>query len=238
MGLRELVAAPVDWLLIAQKSIDQGEGRIEVLVIRAPAVGSLVTPKLLERITRLLSNAFPLNREVYECPSRSVSSVPQAWDQDRVPVRVAEASFENAKDDRGGHVADARMPNDVGDEIEDDGHPVRVAGPTEHPSNAKGIRDESSPVDFLFPEDQGYVLTQNDLQCFTLFVGSGDDAWLAFGGCSWLKVISAGISRREGAEDFPDSIGKTPTKDCQERWSDCADDDKDNTEDLGADDGD
>lgn len=79
MRLGEPIAAPVDWLLVAQKSIDQDKDRIEILVIRAPAVRALSASELLERVTRLLSNTFPLNREVYERPSRSVSSVPQAW---------------------------------------------------------------------------------------------------------------------------------------------------------------
>ena len=68
MRLREPAAVPVNWLFVAQKSIDQGEDRIEILVIQAPAVRALAAPELLERIT-FLSNAFPLDREVYERPS-------------------------------------------------------------------------------------------------------------------------------------------------------------------------
>lgn len=94
-----------------------------------------------------------------ERPSRSVSSVTQAWDQRGVSFRIAKAIFENAEDGGGGDGADAGMPDDVGDEIEDDGNLVRVEGPIEHPSNAKGIRDEPSPVSSLLLEDQGYVLT-------------------------------------------------------------------------------
>ena len=76
VGIRELVAAPLDRLIVSQQSIDQGEDRIEIFVIRAPTIRTLRTAKLLERVASLLSDAFPLNREVYECPSRSVSSVP------------------------------------------------------------------------------------------------------------------------------------------------------------------
>ena len=35
---RKLIPAPVDRSVIAQKSIDQGEDRIEIFVVRAPAV--------------------------------------------------------------------------------------------------------------------------------------------------------------------------------------------------------
>jgi len=95
---------------------------------------------------------------VNERPPRSVSSVPQAWNQSGISVRVAEAIFEDLEDGRNGNIADTGMPDDVGDEIEDDGDLVRVEGPIEHPANAKGIRDEPSPVDFLLLENQGNVL--------------------------------------------------------------------------------
>ena len=93
-----------------------------------------------------------------ERPARGVSSVPQAWDQGGVSVRVAEALFEDLEDGGDGNIADAGVPDDVGDEIEDDGDPVRVEGTIEHPADAKGIRDESSPVDFLLLEDQWNIL--------------------------------------------------------------------------------
>ena len=231
MRLRELVAAPVDWLLVAQKAIDQGKDRIEIFVIRAPAIRALGAPELLERI-RCFSDAFTLDCEVYERPSRSVSPVPQAWDQRSVSVGVAKAILENVEDGGGGDVADAGMPDDIGDKIEDDGYFVRIEGPIKHPSDAKRIRDESFPVDFLFTEDKGYVLTKNYLHLFILLVGRGEYARLAFGGCSWLEVISAGLCRRESANGFPDTIGKAPTKDGQEGWSDRAGDNEDDTQDL------
>ena len=93
-----------------------------------------------------------------ERSARGVSSVPQAWDQSGISVGVAEAIFEDLEDDGNGNVADAGMPDNVGDEIEDDGDLVRVEGAIEHPANAKGIRDESSPVDLLLLEDQRNVL--------------------------------------------------------------------------------
>ena len=106
-------------------------------------------------------------------PPRSVSSVPQTWDQCGVSVRVAEAIFENAEDDDDGDVADTGMPDDVGDEIKDDGDLVRVEGSVKHPSDAKGIRNESSPVDFLLLEYQGNVLTKYDFHLFALFFRGG-----------------------------------------------------------------
>ena len=94
-----------------------------------------------------------------ERPARGVSPVPQARDQSSISIRVAEAPLEDLEDDGNGNVADAGMPDDVGDEIEDDGDLVRVEGPIEHPGNAKGVGDESFPVDFLLLENQRNVLT-------------------------------------------------------------------------------
>lgn len=142
------------------------------------------------------------------------------------------------EDGGGGDSADARMPDDVGDEIEDDGDLVRVESAIEHPRNAKGIGNKSSPVGFLLLKDQGYVFAQNDLHLFTLFVGSGEHAWLAFGSGSWLKVGSAGLCGSEGANGFPNAIRQTPAKDGQEGWSNRAGDNKDDTQDLSGDDGD
>ena len=94
-----------------------------------------------------------------ERSARGISSVPQAWDQSGVSVRIAEALFEDLEDSGDGNIADTGMPDDVGDEIEDDGDLVRVESAIEHPADAKGVRDESSPVDFLLLEDQRNVLT-------------------------------------------------------------------------------
>jgi len=172
---------------------------------------------------------------VHERPPRSVSSVSQARDQSGVSVSVAEAFFEDLENGGGGNIADAGMPDDIRDEIEDDGDLVRVEGSIEHPSDAKRIRDESYPVDFLLLENQRNVLTQNYFHFPALFVGSGECAGLALRGCSRLEVIATGLCEREHANGFPDPIRKTPT---QESWSDRTGDNEDDTQDLCAGDGD
>lgn len=142
------------------------------------------------------------------------------------------------EDGSGGDDADARMPDDVGDEIKDNGDLVRIEGPIEHPSDAKGVRNEYSPVNVLLLEDQGYVLTQNDLHLFILFVGSGEYAWLAFGDRSWPEIIASWLFRCEDANSFPDTVCKATTEDGKEGWGDRAGDNEDDGQDLSAGDGD
>jgi len=174
---------------------------------------------------------------VHERPSRSVSFVSQTWDQSGVSVSVAEAFLEDLEDGGDGNVADAGMPDDIGDEIEDDGHLVRVEGPIEHPSDAKRIRDESHPVDFLPLENQRNVLTQDYFHFPALFVRGGECVGLTSGSCSRLEVIATGLCGRKRAHGFPDTIRKTPAKDAQESWSDRAGDNEDDTQDLCGGDG-
>lgn len=173
-----------------------------------------------------------------ERPPRSVGSVPQAWNQGGISVRVAEAVFEDLEDDSNGNIADTGMPHDVGDEIEDDGDLVRVEGPIEHPANAKGIGDEPSPVDFLLLEYQGDVLAKNDFHFFALFVRSGEHAGLAFGGCSRPEVVAIGLCGGKRSNSFPDTACKTSTEDAPESWSNSSGDNEDDTEDLSTGNGD
>ena len=133
-----------------------------------------------------------------------------------------------------GDSGDAGMPHDVGDEVENDGDFVRVEGSIEHPTDAKGIRDKSSPVDFLLFEDQGNVLTQDYFHLFALFFWSGEHAWLTFWCCPWLEVISTGFCGCKRAKGFPDTTCKSSTEHTQEGRGDRTGGDEDDTQDLSA----
>ena len=61
---------------------------------------------------------------------------------------------------------------------------------------------------------------------------------MAFGGCSRLEVIGTRICGCERANGFPDTVCKTSAKDAPESWSNCADDNEDDTEYLSTGDGD
>ena len=159
VSIRELVPLPADRSVVTQKPIHQGQDRIEIVVVQAPAIRALGATELLERFTAFLSNTFSLNREMDERPACGVSSGSQTGDQRGVPVRIAETFLKDLEDNGDRNVADTGMPDDVGDKIEDHEDPVRVEGAIEHPDDAKGVRDEPTPVDFLLLENQRNFLT-------------------------------------------------------------------------------
>ena len=154
MGFRERGLGPIDRLAGAQESVHEVEDRIQIVIVRTGAIRPSCTTQPVERIAFLLSDALPLDPKVYERPTSLVCSIAETGDKRRTSSRVVEAFVEDFENVGQGNLANTGMPHDFGDEVQDHRRFVRIGGPVEHPINAKGVGDESTPIDGLPFEDE------------------------------------------------------------------------------------